>query len=89
MATLVGQMTMLRHFAPHWSTVFLTASLLFCTAILVQPLTTRDLNPIPPVSQIAEPRTRTLEPIANVGKAIHRHILREDALVVRVSAGVR
>ena len=80
---------MLRHFAPHWSAVFLAASLLFCTAILVQPLTTRGLNPIPPVSQIAEPRTKALEPVASVGKAIHHYSLRADALVVSVSAGAR
>jgi hypothetical protein len=89
MATLAGQMTMLRDFAPHWSAVFLAASLLFCTAILVQPLTTKDLKSIPPVGQIAEPRTKTLEPIASVGKAVPRHDVREDALVVRVSAGAR
>jgi hypothetical protein len=80
-------MTMLRPFAPHWSAVLLAASLLFCTAILFQPLTARDLNQIPPMIQIAQPRTNTLEPIASVGKAINRHNRREDALVVRVSAG--
>jgi hypothetical protein len=85
-------MTMLRHFAPHWSAVFLAASLLLCTAILFQPLTARDLHPIPPVSQIAEAvelRKTAPEPIASVGKTINRHNLREDALVVRVSAGTR
>jgi hypothetical protein len=85
-------MTMLRPFAPHWSAVFLAASLLFCAAILLRPLTTGDLNPTVPMSQIAEAvelRKTAPQPIANVGQAIHRRNAREDALVVRVSTSAR
>jgi hypothetical protein len=85
MATLAGQMTMLRHLAPHWSAVSLAASLLFCAAILLRPLTTADLNPTAPMSPIAEPvEMKALKSVAGVRKAI-RH-LGDDALVVRVSA---
>ena len=92
MATLARRMTMLRHFAPYWSAVFLAASLLFCAAILLRPLTTGDLNPTSPMSEITEAvvlRTRALDPVASAEEAIRRHNRREDALVVRVSAGTR
>jgi hypothetical protein len=85
-------MTMLRRFAPHWSAVFLAASLLFCAAIVLRPITTGALNPTSPTGEITEQvvlRTRALDPVADVEKSIPRHNHREDALVVRVSAGTR
>jgi hypothetical protein len=89
MATLAVRMTMLRRFAPHWSAALLAASLLFYAAILLQPLSTGDPNSVAPMSQLAVLRAKALEPIASVGTAIHRHNVREDAVVIRVSAGTR
>jgi hypothetical protein len=91
MATLAYGMTMLRHLRSHWSSIFLTASLLFCAAILVQPLLAGGRrSPSFEANQSAGPigsRKISLDAGVGIDKAVPG--LEPGAPVVRASAWAR
>jgi hypothetical protein len=76
-----------------WSALSLAASLLLCAAIVVGALATGNVDPRSPglgqSAQAIELKTKGLEAIAGVGKAVHRLKLGKDAAVIQVSAGSR
>lgn len=81
---------MLRRLGPHWSAVFLAASLLFCAAILLQPLIGGGLGSSVEANQSADPigsRTNLLNAAASIDKAVPG--LEPGAPVVRASAWAR
>jgi hypothetical protein len=91
--SLFVRVTTLRLLAPPWSAVFLAASMLFCAAILLQPLTTAGLgSPSFGPNRGADPKTpltKLPESVVTIGKAVASLRLRADAPVVRASAPVR
>ena len=84
-------MTMLRRLGPDWSAIFLAASLLFCAAILLQPLIAGSLgSPSLEANKSADPigsRTNSLNAAASIDKAVPG--LEPGAPVVRASAWAR
>jgi hypothetical protein len=82
---------MLRRLGPHWSAIFLAASLLFCAAILLQPLIAGGLgSPSLEANKSADPigsRTNSLNAAASIDKAVPG--LEPGAPVVRASAWAR
>ena len=76
-----------------WSGLSLVASLLFCAAILLGPLATRNALPrssgLGHGTQEIKLRAKGLEPVAGLDKAIYSFELSENAPVVRVSTGTR
>jgi hypothetical protein len=76
-----------------WSALSLAASLLLCAAVVLGPLATGNVDSRSPglsqSAQAIELRTKGLESVAGVGETLHRLKLREDASVIKVSAGSR
>ena len=92
MAKLHRRMMTLRRLIPHWSAIFLVASLLFCAAILLGPLASGNVSSRPGLGQRAQPiklEAKTLEPVTGPRKAAQGLTVGKDTTVVRVSTGAR
>ena len=74
-----------------WSALSLAASLLLCAAVVLGPLATGNVDSRSPglsqSAQAIELRTKGLESVAGIPKAMHPLKMREDASVIQVSAG--
>ena len=86
-------MTSLRRIVPHWPAVLLAASLLFCAAIVLNPLTVSQGSSgaarLRRTATVVEARGPAMETVGGIRQASERPQRALDGPVMRVSAGAR